>query len=164
MNKLPKRKSVRIPEYDYSRNGAYFVTICVDKMQKVLSKIEGGMEPVGANIVRPKLTQIGKIVDNAIKEIPNNYKDIFIDIYAIMPNHIHLIIRIDGDGRTMFAPTISRIIKQLKGVVTKQIGKPIWQKSFYEHIIRNEADYSEIWQYIENNPLKWELDKYYEEQ
>ncbi len=76
-----------------------------------------------------------------------------------MPNHIHFIISIKADknGRTQFAPTISRVVKQFKGSITKQIGKPIWQKSFYEHTIRNQTDYNEIWEYIENNPLKWIL-------
>lgn len=64
-------------------------------------------------------------------------------------------------GRAMHAPTISTIINQFKGYVTKQIGQSIWQKSFHDHIIRNDKEYHEIYEYIENNPLKWELDKYY---
>ena len=76
-----------------------------------------------------------------------------------MPDHIHFIISImtDENGRTQFAPTISRAIKQFKGSLTKQIGRPIWQKSFYDHGIRNQQDYDEIWEYIENNPLKYAL-------
>ena len=64
-------------------------------------------------------------------------------------------------GRAMLAPTISRVIQQMKGYVSKQIGKPIWQKLFYDHIIRNEQDYNEIWQYIENNPQKWSEDSFF---
>ena len=70
-----------------------------------------------------------------------------------------LVIDTDENGRTQFAPTVSRIIKQFKGSITKQVGKPIWQKSFYDHRIRNQQDYDEIWQYIENNPLKYTLKK-----
>ena len=158
---MNKRKPNRLDYYDYSQNGAYFITICVKDMKQILAKITLE-EIVGANIVRPAaLTEIGKTVDIAINNIPNIYQDVFIDNYVIMPNHIHLIILIDGDGRTMFAPTISRIIKQLKEYVTKQIGFPLWQRSFHDHIIRNEKDYSRIYQYIENNPLSWELDRYY---
>jgi len=78
-----------------------------------------------------------------------------------MPNHIHMIVRIEKSGRTMCVPTISRIIKQCKEYVTKQIGYSIWHTRFHDHIIRNEQDYQKIWEYIDNNPLKWELDKYY---
>ncbi len=63
----------------------------------------------------------------------------------------------------MFAPTVSRIIKQMKGYVSKKIGKSVWQKSFYDHVIRNENDYLEIWQYIDSNPAKWTDDKFYHE-
>ena len=78
-----------------------------------------------------------------------------------MPDHIHLIISINSDefGRTQFAPTISRVIKQFKGSITKQIGRSVWQKSFYEHTIRNSSDFKEIWQYVENNPLKYTTKK-----
>ena len=59
------------------------------------------------------------------------------------------------------APTLSSVIGQYKAGVSRQLGFPIWQKSFYDHVIRNETDYQMIWQYIENNPLKWELDRFY---
>lgn len=65
------------------------------------------------------------------------------------------------NGRTQFAPTISRVMKQFKGSVTKKIGHPIRQKSFHDHIIRNDRDYKKIWEYIETNPLKWEEDCFY---
>jgi len=78
-----------------------------------------------------------------------------------MPDHIHFIISIhtDENGRTQFAPTISRVMKQFKRSITKQIGRSIWQKSFHDHGIRNQQDYDEIWEYIENNPLKYTLKK-----
>ena len=73
-----------------------------------------------------------------------------------MPDHIHLLLQINTNknGRPMVAPTVDRIIKQTKGYITKQIGFSIWQKSFYDHIVRGNNDYKEIWEYIENNPLK----------
>lgn len=155
---LPSRKHIRIPNYDYSNYGAYFITICTKDRKEILSQIS-----VGANIVRPNtiLTDIGKIVDEAIKNIHNHYNAVFVDNYVIMPDHIHLLLRIENsqDGRTMFAPTIDRVIKQTKGYISKQIGFPIWQKSFYDHIIRNEEDYNEIYQYITDNPLKYVLKK-----
>ena len=88
------------------------------------------------------------------------YPSVFVDKYVIMPNHIHMIVVIDrgGPGRTQFAPTLSRILKQFKGSVTKQVGAPIWQKSFYDHVIRNEAEYLDTWAYIDENPAKWTED------
>ena len=81
-----------------------------------------------------------------------------------MPNHVHLIIRIDNNdmnGRPMTAPTLSQIVNQFKGYCSKQIGHPVWQKSFHDHIIRNQADYNRIWEYVDTNAIKWESDCYY---
>ena len=82
-----------------------------------------------------------------------------------MPTHIHLILQINTDenGRPMVAPTISTVIQQMKGYVTKQLSRSIWQKLFHDHVIRNENDYPIIWEYIENNPVQWELDCFYSE-
>lgn len=116
---------------------------------------------VGANCVRPldqlPLSKIGIVIENEIYKLNTVYENIKVDKYQIMPNHIHLIIFIyeDSNGRTQFAPTISRIIKQFKDSITKQIGFSIWQKSFYDRIIRNEKEYQSVWNYIHNNPLKY---------
>lgn len=165
MCKKSNRKNVRLQEFDYSQNGAYFVTICTKDKRNLFWNEN---HSVGANRVRPqksKLSQYGQMVDNAITDIPNVYQNTNVDKYVVMPNHIHMIISIcENDvrnGRTWFAPTISRIVKQTKGRITKQIGFSVWQKSFYDHIIRNQADYDRIWQYIDENPIKWELDEYY---
>ena len=158
MSELPQRKNLRLKDYDYSQNGYYFVTICVKDMQCILWN-----NHVGAPIGRPQLSHIGIKIENAIENIPNIYKNVSINNYIIMPNHIHMIIVLQGndEGRAMHAPTISQIINQFKGFVTKQIGYPIWQKLFHDHIIRNEHEYQKIYEYIETNPLKWELDKYF---
>lgn len=108
-----------------------------------------------------QLSDIGIIVENEIRKLTSVYDAVNVDKYCIMPDHIHFIISINTyeNGRTQFAPTISRLIKQFKGSITKQIGRPIWQKSYYDHGIRNQQDYDEIWEYIENNPLKYVLKK-----
>lgn len=152
---LPKRKNIRLHNYNYSYNGAYFITICTKNKENLLWK------NVGANCVRPldqlPLSKIGIVIENEIYKLNTVYENIKVDKYQIMPNHIHLIIFIyeDSNGRTQFAPTISRIIKQFKGSITKQIGFSIWQKSFYDRIIRNENEYQSVWNYIHNNPLKY---------
>ena len=84
----------------------------------------------------------------------------------IMPNHIHLLLRVCADeyGRPLVAPTMSRVVKQLKGVVSKQVGISIWQKSFHDHIIRNREDYEEHLRYIYENPIRWCYDELYAEE
>ena len=156
---FPKRKSIRIESYDYSTAGAYFITVCTTNKEKIFWSDRRGelCSPVG--YLQVELSDIGKLVDAQIQKMNTVYDTVHVDKYCIMPNHIHLILSIDTskDGRTQFAPTISRVIKQFKGAITKQIGKPIWQRSFYEHAIRNRQDYNEIWEYIENNPLNYLL-------
>ena len=143
------RKPNRLKNYDYSQNGVYFITVCVKNRNPILSYI-----PVGVNCVR--LSKIGKVVEEEINNISKIYANVTVENYVIMPNHIHLLVFIDRfSGRTQFAPTISRIIKQFKGVITKRLGKSIWQKGFYDHIIRDEYDFQIRWQYIEDNPYRW---------
>ena len=91
-----------------------------------------------------------------IEDIPAHYRAISLDHFAVMPNHIHLLlqIRTDENGRPLAAPTISTVINQLKGAVSKQAGFPVWQKGFYDHVIRGTGDYLNTWNYIEGNPMK----------
>ena len=160
--RLPKRKSNRLESYDYSSTGAYFVTVCTLKRQNYFCS------KVGATSGRPpdiELSLCGKIVGEAIQNITIAYPELSVDSYVIIPNHIHLLLRVRADerGRPMVAPTISRVIKQLKGYVSKQIGKTIWQKSFYDHIIRDREDYEEHLKYISENPVRWHDDELYTE-
>lgn len=176
MNTVPQRKSNRLKNYNYSQNGGYFITICTKDSKCILSQIVGDTSVeensvgdgscVGATIGRPQviLTDIGQIVKTKIEKIQTVYYGIKVDKYVIMPNHVHLLIMIDiENGRPMVAPTVSRIINQLKGAVTKEANVPIWQKGFHDHIIRNKDDYLTRWQYIDENPKKWLIgkDKYY---
>ena len=163
---LPKRKPIRIENYDYSTPGAYFITVCTANREKIFWSDRRGELCSPANV---PLSYIGMIVDNEIKKLNSVYDAVRVDKYCIMPDHIHFILSIDTDenGRTrrgelrspVSVPTISRVIKQFKGSITKQVGRSIWQKSFYDHGIRNRQDYNEIWQYIENNPLKYALNR-----
>ena len=93
------------------------------------------------------MTKVGTIVEKSIRNLERIYSNITIDEYVVMPNHIHIIIIINEKNDL----TISRIINQYKGGITKKIGYPIWQKLFYEHIIRNENEYYKIKQYIQSN-------------
>ena len=157
---LLKRKQNRLTYYDYSTPNAYFITVCTDKRKNLFWK------DVGAIIDRPEnvpLSQLGMIVRQSIIDIPKHYPMISVDHSVIMPNHLHLLLQIntDADGRSLIAPTISTVVRLMKGTVSRQAGFSVWQKGFYDHIIRNENDYQEIWKYIEGNPGKWAEDKLY---
>ena len=168
-NKLPKRKKNRLLNYDYSSSGVYFVTICT-KEKKCLFWSQEQPDFVGEDIILPpdhvQLSPYGKYVDEAIQAIPKHYPHIELLQYVIMPNHVHLIAFIsDADGRMISSPTkmvsLSIVIGQLKRSVSKKIGKPIWQRSFHDHIIRNHKDYEKIAKYIYENPIKWQDDCFY---
>ncbi len=160
MKKLPKRKPIRLKDYDYSTPGAYFITICTKDRKELLSQIIVGDD---AYIV-PKLhlSEYGLICDKFIKNINVKYKNVTIDKYVIMPNHIHLIVVLDGTMRAS-SPTmnIESIVRSFKIMVTKTIGDSIWHRSYHDHIIRGDEDYRKIWEYIDTNVLKWEQDCFY---
>jgi len=162
--KHPKRKINRLANYDYAENGAYFVTLCAKEKAHIFGKILSTAN-VGACIARPQtqLSAIGELVEAAISSIDKHYQYVYVDKYVIMPNHIHMIVFIDGPagGRAMHAPTLAQIMTQFKGIVSKQAKQKIWQKSYYDHVIRNQHDYEKTWEYIDYNPDKWCDDQYY---
>ena len=164
------RKPNRIREYDYSQNGAYFVTICTHERRKLLSQIVGDGFPV------PK--PIGMLAEALILQISDQYSNVTVDHYVLMPDHIHMLLRIDhldgtgnpspteGNGTGNPSPTLGTIIGWYKYQLTKQVnaqagtqGQRLLQRSYYDHVIRNQRDYDEIWQYIENNPRKWWMEQ-----
>ena len=169
------RRSIRIPGYDYSQTGWYYITICVNNRIPLFGKVVNGQ------II---LNKFGTIADKEWKKTETLRSKIRLDQYVIMPNHIHGIIQIIGNqdhgrGTMLRTPTaeqygkpvsnsIPTIVRSFKAVVTKQIneirqspGDRIWQKNYWEHVIRNEQDLHRIRNYIINNPLKWPSDKYF---
>ena len=167
-SKYPTRKRNRLQGYDYSRQGAYFITVCTQNRAELFGHI------VGANCVRPpcvrpftELSETGHTVKHEIETLSSIYPTVHVSAFVIMPNHVHMVIVIDSrdidgrpqvNGRPQVAPTVSRIIKQWKGSITKRLGFSPWQKSFHDHVIRNQHDYHRIAQYIENNPAQWQMD------
>ena len=152
---LCERQRNRLRDYDYGQNGAYFITICTRDRKPVLSSIVGD----DAHIV-PK--PYGMIVEKYIRNVPQ------IEKYVIMPDHIHMIIRLDDGSMWASTPTVSNekirpknaiasIVRSIKVLTTKEIGESVFQRSYYDHVIRNQRDYNEIWEHIENNPRKWIL-------
>ena len=157
------RKPNRLKYYDYSNSGWYYVTICTKDHKNYFGEIEHE---------KMILNQIGIIVDDSWLKIEKLHQYVEIDNYVIMPNHIHGIIIINDVVDANFASTtdrtkmeLSKLIQQFKRAVSLRI-KAIklnsnfkWQRSFYDRIIRNERELYNIRKYIEQNPLKWELEK-----
>ena len=159
---LPKRKPMRLKGYDYSTPGCYFVTICTYNGEHIFGDGE-------------TLNEFGAIVDDEIKNISSHYLDIKIDNYVVMPNHVHILLTIGCEalpndkeailnevlGRNKHEK-LDRVIGLFKAGVTRKLHqlKPdlkIWQKSYYDHIIKNQNDYNETWDYIDANPIRWKL-------
>ena len=144
----PKRKNLRLQNYDYSSANYYFVTICTAGKKCIFGK-------------PGKLNALGQIAERNLLEISEHFPNGEIDCYVIMPNHIHLILIIQENG-----PDLSTVIGSYKSSVSKKVHKifpalKIWQTSFYDHIIRNEQSCNEIRKYIADNPRRWNEDKYY---
>ena len=174
MEKYSKRKTIRLKQYDYSNNGWYFITICSYNRENIFGDYN---KNVGAALVSARnnvsthmeLSIIGQIIDKQWNDIKNQYGNIELGQYVIMPNHIHGIIIINNRAQTSSAPTISQIIRSFKSKCTNeyliylkrnniQMHVHIWQRSFYDHIIRNDKSLHKIREYIINNPLTWGTD------
>ena len=166
---LPKRKDLRLKQYDYSSAGAYFVTICVKDRKRILSDIVKPPVGVGAldDPLTPQiqLTEIGKITEKYLLS-SENIPGVKINRYVIMPDHIHAIIflypdkyalRKDGSSR---APTptnemLPHIVSTFKRFCNKEIGNNIFQRGYIEHIVRDREDYETRRKYICDNPKRW---------
>jgi len=171
----PHYKSIRLKGYDYSQPGSYFVTICTKNRESLFGEIIDG-EMV--------LNEIGKIVEKFLLEVPVHYPDVELDKYVVMPNHVHLIIVIySSDDKNIPVEAIHELLLRVrmkirrKMVLPKIIGRfkmntskqinmhfkspiqSIWQRNYYEHVIRNERELNKIRRYIFNNPPKWEYDQ-----
>ena len=163
---LPKRKNPRLKGFDYGTTGAYFLTICTQNRKNILGEIVREVAPL------PRLSPFGEIVDRCIQKIPEKYSEASVDCYVIMPNHIHILLSIvKDDGRGNPSPTVDTVIGWLKYQATKEINKlrnsagdRIFQRSFFDHIVRNYDDYCEIYKYIYENPSRWDYDKLYSEE
>ena len=163
------RRSIRLKGYDYGQAGAYFLTLCSQNRNCMFGNITDG---------KMELSKYGVIVNDEWQQSEQIRKEIKLDEFIIMPNHLHGIVFIENtvgaNGRSplhrmnMGSKTLSSFMAGYKSAVTKQInelcqmpGATAWQRNYYEHIIRNDDDLTRIREYIVNNPVKWEEDDYY---
>jgi len=161
MKELPKRKHPRLKEYDYSQPGYYYVTIHIAENSPHLSTVGRGLAPAEAVV---RLSQWGKTAQQQLLLLEKRYSNVSIDRYVIMPTHIHAIIRLWPTEEENAGPTLMDVISAYKSLVTRECnskfqtpGQKMFQASFYETVLRNEAAYVECCRYIDENPLKWLL-------
>lgn len=158
---LPQRKPLRLNNFDYSTAGAYFITICTNNKKMLFS-------PVGADSISARM------IEKTFLETIQRYNGVDSPIYVVMPNHFHAIITISRADMES-APTVSDIVQSFKRYSTVEytkmvkkgilppFDKKLWQRSFYDHIIRNRDDYNEVFKYIYENPARWQYDSLYTE-
>jgi putative transposase len=168
-NYLHNRRSIRLPEYDYSQLGEYFITIVSDNRKPIFGSVDKD---------RVRLTEIGKIVRMEWLKTPSLRPGVELGDFVIMPNHFHGIIHLldDGRGTSRCAPTVEHfgkpvvgsiptIVRAFKSAVTKSVHEkglmlenPVWQRNYYEHIICSDLEYESIAAYIAENPQNWITD------
>ena len=146
----PERKPNRIPQYDYSTPNYYFITICTHNRNCLFGTVEN-------------LNGFGQIAAEVLLEIPKHFPHASVDKFIVMPNHIHAIIVL-RDTPVPQRQSLSVILGQYKATVSKRIhrsmpDKQIWQKSYYDRVIRNEQNYRDAWRYIDENPVRWYVNR-----
>ena len=192
---LPRRKTIRLQNYDYSQNGAYFVTICTAHKLPLFGVVRRG-DPFGRPPVPAyvELSETGRIVESYLTEIPSHYPDVHLASYVIIPDHIHMILVLTQNqpqragqcpapteesdlscrrggtpgppattekpappcrrGGTPGPPALPKIINAFKSLTTRKAGTSLWQRGYYEHILRNQQDFDEAAGYIAGNPVR----------
>ena len=169
------RKSIRLKNYDYSKEGLYFITICTHNKEALFGEINNDIIVVGAGYSCPniELTKIGEIIKKQYCELGKYFDNIKCNEYIIMPNHFHCIIEIVVGGKPppLQKNNLGNIIGYFKFQTTKKYNElmnikngkylKLWQRNYYENIIRNNETHQKVIEYIKTNPLKWQDDKYY---
>ena len=180
MKELPKRKPTRLQGFDYNSGGAYFLTLCTKDRKPLLSTI------VGRDVLdapQVQLTNYGVVAERQIRQMNEIYEHISVEGFAIMPDHIHILLVVQNGASGTSRPTekdenvmggasrtsrptkqhsaVSRVVSTFKRFCNKQYGENVWQDHFNDHIIRNQEDFDKHWQDIDENPLKWRLDDLY---
>jgi REP-associated tyrosine transposase len=158
------RKALHIQGYNYKSNGYYFVTFCTENRLSLFGDIKNGIM---------HLNDAGRMVQAKIANTPHYYPDVSMDIFVVMPDHVHAVVVLDGEGRTQRSvPTdvgLSEVVKNIKTYTTTRyiqgvrehhwqpFNTRLWQRRYYERIIRNSNDLNTVREYIINNPMTWHL-------
>lgn len=150
------RRSIRLKNFDYTREGFYYVTICVDYFQRILGEVKSGI------MIH---NELGEIVERCWLDIPRRFPFVRLDEHVTMPNHFHGIIELQDHTPRISTESVGYIVGFFKFHSTKLInqvsgipGKRIWERNFFEHIVRSECQLNRIRRYIRDNPANWNYD------
>lgn len=158
---------MRLPDYDYTQSGVYFVTICTHRLASRFGRIEDGIM---------QLNELGELVEGEWQRTADVRQSVEIDLFVVMSNHLHGLICIsdsrnkpaEGSSASMRANSLGSIIAQFKSIVTKRskhlanpVHMPIWKRNYYDHIVRNERSLERICNYIIENLARWSKDRFY---
>lgn len=146
MQDEPKRNPLRLPEFPYTQAAYYFVTVCCKGKAPLFGRIVGNGLDRSAAVC---LSRCGEIADADLRALPQHFSGVQVLKYVIMPDHLHLILALDGQSAS-----VPQILASYKSGVSRKCGRPVWQKSYYDHVIRGRKDFEEICRYIDNNPQK----------
>ena len=154
-----RRSSPRLSDYDYAREGYYFVTICTHDRRHLFGTVADG---------RIVVNNFGDAVTHCWMELPDFHSHTHLDAFVLMPNHLHGIISIHADEPDIWHHGLSEIVRSFKSRSARAVnrlrgseGQPVWQRSFYDHVVRSDADLERIREHIEHNPAAWEADRFY---
>jgi REP element-mobilizing transposase RayT len=148
MGLLLKRQHMRLAGYDYSRVGAYFVTLCAVDQEGLFGEIVAD---------KMCLNQIGTVVASCWGEIPKHFPNVALDEFVVMTNHLHGILLL-ADGMAGHARPLPVIVGSFKAAVSRLAGFPVWQRSYWDRVIRGEAELNQVRRYIAENPSRWSTD------
>ena len=157
------RKELRLEGYDYSQKGYYFITVCVQDRLALFGEIEEG---------KMIANEAGAMINEAWLEIPKRFTSFVLHTFVVMPNHFHAIVEIEGFGSRTLGEcigafksiTTTRYIQGVRGSQWRSFEKRLWQRNYYEHIIRDQTSYEKFSEYNHNNPLQWTLDRFYNDE
>lgn len=165
------RRSIRLKAFDYSQNGAYFITVCTQDRANLFGEVVVGADLVSAHM---QLSNAGKMVEDVLIKTIGSFDVLDLNKYIIMPNHIHCVIFIYGaDTRSAPTRTVSETIQAFKSITTVEyingvksglyppFNRRIWQRNYYDRIIRDEDEYRRVCLYIDENPAEWTKDEYF---
>jgi putative transposase len=165
-HQLPNRRSMRLRDYDYAQNGAYFITVCVAQRLCLFGDITHGVMCCST---------VGEVVESAWNDLPNHTPGLILDTWVVMPNHLHGIVILPGEplpealsqtiSRGMKPGSLGAVVGSFKSAVSRQVSadnlslvRPLWQRNYFERIIRNDREFDATRRYIESNPARWAED------
>ncbi len=157
--------SLRLESWDYSSNGIYFVTFCTFRRKHLFGNVEQARSALDSPRMVPNA--YGVICGKCIEAMGSLNAGVTIDVSIVMPNHVHLLIRMQDVETTEYRSALPRLVGALKAATTRALREQgydgrVWQSGFYDHICRDETDYQRVYRYIETNPSKWLTDRFFE--